>query len=73
MYSPFFYGPTASRACNLCLIPPVESGSPPKIIGWLSVVTISTYQYNKFDLICIGLNFSPMQKPLLYIRWNFTP
>ena len=29
-FVPFFYGPTASRACNFDLNTPVESRSPPK-------------------------------------------
>ena len=34
MYLPFFNGPTAPRACNLSLLPPVEARSPPNLRCW---------------------------------------
>ena len=73
MCMPFFYGPTASRACNLCLIPPVESRSPPK--GWhfwMVKKNTSFFKYNKFSAFCKGqAQPSPMgifaETPILLI------
>ena len=56
MFLPFFYGPTASRTCNLRLIPPVETRSPPiGEVGQLLLYEDNTLSVHSQSMYISGL------------------